>query len=373
MDTGQIVIEDMILASCDLWLGSAVNPAKVVKMLNEALNPDEAKYALKKLKADGVVEVVQKHNHGEKYFDDIAKVCATLISDAKMPKIVVASLDVFRIPRPESVDLDNVVVGARMDVMEKKMEGMDKNVTELLRNFKSMIENQMTQKSAAPLAPTVTVAHVDAGAGTSQAYAQAAAAGAARENHGVNRQRQFRPRLGSKRSFEEMNANQNDNTANVSDTAGQQSDQADWNDAPKRKPRKVSYGKAKVTSGRSDEAVAPFEIFIANTHPESTSDLIKEILQECSAADTTRSAALEIIDVKCMTNKVKIPDPRTLCWKVTVPHREREHMLKDESYPEGWAHRRFFPPRSNVPLLKPNLPAAKSPRMDVNNVDNVGA
>ena len=84
MDTGQIVIEDMILASCDLWLGSAVNPAKVVKMLNEALNPDEAKYALKKLKADGVVEVVQKHNHGEKYFDDIVKVSAKLSSDDKM-------------------------------------------------------------------------------------------------------------------------------------------------------------------------------------------------------------------------------------------------------------------------------------------------
>ena len=74
-----------------------------------------------------------------------------------------------------------------------------------------------------------------------------------------------------------------------------------------------------------------------------------------------------------MTNREKISNPRTLCWKVTVPHREREHMIKDESYPEGWAHRRFFPPRNSVPLLKPNMSAAKQARMDVNNADNGGA
>ena len=46
-------------------------------------------------------------------------------------------------------------------------------------------------------------------------------------------------------------------------------------------------------------------------------------------------------------------------------------MIKDESYTEGWAHRRFFPPRSSsAPLLKPNLRAAKQPRMDVDNAEN---
>ena len=47
-------------------------------------------------------------------------------------------------------------------------------------------------------------------------------------------------------------------------------------------------------------------------------------------------------------------------------------MMKDDSYPEGWGHRRFFPPKSSVPLLKPGLPAAKHPRIDVTPVENIG-
>ena len=116
-------------------------------------------------------------------------------------------------------------------------------------------------------------------------------------------------------------------------------------------------------------------MFIANTHPGSTKDLIKEILVECAESEEARTATLEVLEVKCMTNYEKIPNPRTLCWKVTVPHREREYMMKDESYPEGWAHRRFFPPKanSNVPLLKPSIPAAKQPRISDINEDNDGA
>ena len=34
------------------------------------------------------------------------------------------------------------------------MESMDKNVTELLRNLKTMMENQATQKNALPAFPT---------------------------------------------------------------------------------------------------------------------------------------------------------------------------------------------------------------------------
>ena len=49
-------------------------------------------------------------------------------------------------------------------------------------------------------------------------------------------------------------------------------------------------------------------------------------------------------------------------------------MLKDEAYPEGWAHRRFFPPKqNNVPLLKPGNLNAKQPRLEDEISDNTGA
>ena len=43
-------------------------------------------------------------------------------------------------------------------------------------------------------------------------------------------------------------------------------------------------------------------------------------------------------------------------------------MLKDEAYPSGWSHRRYFPKRSqtqqkNVPALDPT--AAKRPHLSV--------
>ena len=154
------------------------------------------------------------------------------------------------------------------------------------------------------------------------------------------------------------------NSEKVNDGPDGENEARDWKDV-KKKQRKINYGKAKVTTGRSDVAVAPYEVFIANTHPESTAELIKEILIECASDDTSRDSPLEVIDVKCMMNREKIPNPRTLCWKVTVPNREREYMMKDESYPEGWGHRRFFPPKSSVPLLRPTQPAAKQPHVEV--------
>ena len=362
IDSGQSVIEDIVLAACELWLGtSAVNQENVVKMLKEGLKPEEAKIALEKLKAGKFVESVQKHNHGEKYFEDVVKVCAILIAEKKLPKVVVASLYVLRIPKPE-IDPDSVTVNARMDVMEKKMEGMDKNVAELLKNFKNMLENQ---NKVTPV--TLQVPTGQAQVTQQRPYAQAAAHGV----HGGTTGSQFRPRLGSKRSYEEMNSNAN--PVKPAETADGDHGQGGWNDVNRRKPRKVNYGTAKVTTGRSDEAVAPFEVFIANTHPESTRELIKEILVECAESDGARSGPLEVLEVKCMTNRDKIPNPRTLCWKVTVPNREREYMIKDEAYPEGWAHRRFFPPRTSVPKLKPTLPAAKQARLDTDRAEDGGA
>ena len=118
IDSGQSVIEDIVLAACELWLGtSAVNQENVVKMLKEGFKPEEAKSALEKLKAGKFVESVQKHNHGEKYFEDVVKVCSILIAEKKLPRVVVASLDILRIPKLET-DPDSVTVNARIDVME---------------------------------------------------------------------------------------------------------------------------------------------------------------------------------------------------------------------------------------------------------------
>ena len=321
MDTGQIVIEDTILAACELWLGVSVSQTETVKMLAGAFKPEEAKTALEKLKADGLVENVQKHNKGEKYYEDLIKLTGALSSEDKLPKIVVVSSDIFRIPRPTLYSLDNVAVGARMNVMEKKFEDMDKNVAELLKNFKEMISSHGVPKSF--LSPDVSQVGEGGAAGGGAAKGGRQAGYAHTAGAGLGRGRS------PKRSFQEMEETPSANNSDkVNDGRDGENEARDWKDV-KKKQRKINYGKAKVTTGRSDVAVAPYEVFIANTHPESTAELIKEILIECASDDASRDSPLEVIDVKCMMNREKIPNPRTLCWKVTVPNREREYMMKD--------------------------------------------
>ena len=53
----------------------------------------------------------------------------------------------------------------------------------------------------------------------------------------------------------------------------------------------------------------------------------------------------DVSDVELLTKEEK---PRTKCWKVEVPYKHRELMEKDEMYPPGWRHRKFFGSRKRV-------------------------
>ena len=71
---------------------------------------------------------------------------------------------------------------------------------------------------------------------------------------------------------------------------------------------------------------------------------------------------LVILNVTCLTKPNENGDAlRTKCWKVQVPNKYREHMLRSEAYPNGWSHRRYFPKRSQntVPALDPTASEPK--------------
>ena len=74
---------------------------------------------------------MQKHNKGEKYFEDLVKVVGNQISEARMPKVLVISNDIFRIPRPTVDALDNVAISARMNTLEDRTECRYKNIKNL--------------------------------------------------------------------------------------------------------------------------------------------------------------------------------------------------------------------------------------------------
>ena len=49
-------------------------------------------------------------------------------------------------------------------------------------------------------------------------------------------------------------------------------------------------------------------------------------------------------DVKCLT-RPEIENPRTKCWRVSVPFKYKDYIMSDIAYPMGWSHRPFYPPR----------------------------
>ena len=45
--------------------------------------------------------------------------------------------------------------------------------------------------------------------------------------------------------------------------------------------------------------------------------------------------------VKLLNNLAEEPNPRTKCWKVTVPYIFKDVMAVDTFFPSGWSHRSF--------------------------------
>ena len=130
---------------------------------------------------------------------------------------------------------------------------------------------------------------------------------------------------------------------------------------PRRQPRKVSYGKCNVTLVGAE--AASIDIFIGNTNPLATSDMIKTVMEN-SAMKMPEEHKLEVIEVKCLSNFERDPDPRSKCWKVTVPYAFNHLMEKDELYPSGWSHRKFFPTRRNNPGGSSSQQPAKRANID---------
>ena len=107
---------------------------------------------------------------------------------------------------------------------------------------------------------------------------------------------------------------------------------------PPRRNRKTNYGKSTVVLEGVE--AAPVDIFVGNTNPRATGEKIKQVLL-MSAEQMPEKPTLVIHDVKCLNNLDVEPNPRTRCWKITVPYANKDLMADDNLYPAGWSHRRF--------------------------------
>ena len=84
---------------------------------------------------------------------------------------------------------------------------------------------------------------------------------------------------------------------------------------------------------------------MGNTNPRATKEIVAAVLKDC-ARDMPDKPELEILEVRCLTNPDRDPNPRTKSWVVRVPFGFKTLMETAEFYPSGWSHRKYYPPRS---------------------------
>ena len=123
---------------------------------------------------------------------------------------------------------------------------------------------------------------------------------------------------------------------------------------PQGRPRKTAGGSSKVVLDELGDVQPHLQYYISNTPGHATPELIKKVLEKCSAPLLKDQAILTVHKVECLT---KEEDARTRCWKVAVPFRFRDVMESDELYPVGWRHRKFFGGR-------PKQQPSKQPRLE---------
>ena len=81
---------------------------------------------------------------------------------------------------------------------------------------------------------------------------------------------------------------------------------------------------------------APVSFFIGNTNPKSVKESIEKVVLQC--ANETGENKLKVEDIE-VTSVTKVENPRTRCWKLTVPNKWRETFRDDSFWPMGWSHR----------------------------------
>ena len=84
------------------------------------------------------------------------------------------------------------------------------------------------------------------------------------------------------------------------------------------------------------DLAGPSEIWVGNTRPETDEEKVKSVL-------TLAASKIGVVEFKVekVVKLTKQDHPRTRSWKVVVPARLKNEMLKPEMYPPGWTFREF--------------------------------
>ena len=363
------ILDNVVIASAHMYTMTG-NRSDIIDMIVTSFKEDEIKSAKTEL-----IEFVGMNlsNAGHRdtaersaaylYAKELVALVYELDKENRMPKVVVSSDMLYKVPfGKKGLSPSEVVpISARMNNIEEMVKKLSDSFTKFQKDYQG---SKTAEKSFADVAaggvagirPRGHAAASDRRTATPTVHVQSPspidwASHVERENGQVT------PRQHALRQSSSHLEPRGSSSRSVSPKRPREDDDADQFQKPKnRSPRKVAYGKSKVTIEGAE--AAPVEFYIGNTNPRATPDIISKVLKKC-ALDLPEKVELEITDVKCLNNLQTDPSPRTKCWKITVPYRFKEFMYKDDLYYDGWTHRPFYPPRQN--RAKRHQPDPKDP------------
>ena len=327
-DGGQLTINSLVLGTVHMYYEKLPKP-DVIEVIETNFEEGEIHGAMivlhdaLGLEAPHGRQTSMNRTAVSAYAMDVYDIVAKLVDEGKLPKIVVSSEDLPRLPISKK-KMDNsevVTVNCRLEALESMIKEVVTKVNK--------INEKPTFANAAP--PAVVVA-----APVQQGGQVGAAAGG--PGRGTGRQGQpgslggqgIRDRSPSvKRGYNDVTK---DNLENPND------DYQTVNN--RRRQRKMNYGTNKIEEAGAE--AAPIDVFVGNTNPRATDDIIKRVLMKC-AEKMLDKPKLDILEVKLLTNPARDPNPRFKSWMVRVPYSCKALMENDAFYPDGWSHRKYFP------------------------------
>ena len=231
-------------------------------------------------------------------------------------------------------------VSARLSVVEQR--------TEDIFNMLKKIERQ-------PLGPAPAVTVTQPPGGSFSSIVTGGGGAGLRQRSGSRSSDLGEPR---KRALAEM-----ENNKKKTDNEGFQEQKKKTRSRPK-----ATAGSRTLTGQQAGMAeAAPVDIYIGNTHPRTTTEAnLKATLIDIAkdmpdGMQLTEDLVIE--DVQCLTKAREGQEFKPWClnWKVTVPGRFKDHMLRPEAILKGWTTRRYFPPklRRQEPPETPQNPTKK--------------
>lgn len=346
-----VVIENLVLTVIHCWMQKSTRD-NVHKNAKEGFSPEDIRNATEKLTEVGHF-FMERNGCGirskvDLYLDDILDVLYRLDDTKQMPKLIIDSVELPKMPLMAVADKETTEASTRLSNVEKGIE-----------DLREAIMNIAVKDNISESPPKIVLPVTNAG---KPSYSKAAGG----SNGQQTQQARGRQSAATCSRLEPQKLDQA--ARNRSLSKKRKLEDGSTEDVPSvnkqtqhfRKPAKLNYGTGAEGRAGAGKHVGHFQMFIGRTHPDTTESDIRELVVENTT--THESDGVKLQNVECIS-ELKDDNGEMISkgWKVTMDNNDKEIMMKSSSWPVGWSFRQYFPPkpqRKPVTLYKAGLSLA---------------